>query len=71
MIRIIVRETDVGAAANVGAPVAITWKTFDVDAPEVEAHLRETVKENMAYVGREVVGVEVVDVKRGFAPCPR
>jgi hypothetical protein len=54
MLRIVVRESNCGAACNVGGPVDVTWKTFDVDLPELEAYLSEAVR----FQTREVVGVE-------------
>lgn len=50
---------DVGAAANVGGPIDITWKTF-TDADELEAWLREPLR---AYETREVSGVELIPVE--------
>ena len=55
MIRIVCRDTDVGAAVNVGGPVNLTYKTFDVELPAVEEWLREPI----AY-RREVIAVEIL-----------
>lgn len=57
MIRLIVRSTNVGAAANVGGPVDIGFKTFDIEAPELESYLSI----NQAYLSREVIGVELIE----------
>lgn len=57
MLRIIVRETDCGAACNVGGPVNSSWKSFDVELPEVESFLSE----KRQYMTREVVGVEIAE----------
>jgi len=58
VIRLIVRTNDFGAAANVGGPVNVTFQTFDVGAPILEAFLR--AKDGDLYCRREVVGVEVL-----------
>lgn len=56
-IRIIVTTTDAGAAAHVGGPVHITHKTFDIEAPELEAFMAEQ-KRSFEY--RCITGVEVL-----------
>ena len=56
MLRIIVRITDIAAAANIGGPVDITYKTFDVNLAEIETYIAR--KHQYSY--REVVGVEVI-----------
>ena len=56
MIRIIVQESCFAMAANVGGPVQVKCKTFDVDFPELEAFLTSEQK----YAERQVLGVEVV-----------
>jgi len=58
MIRLILSEADAGMAANVGGPVTITYKTFDIDAPEVEAWLKSPTS---SYAQRRLVGCEVLD----------
>jgi hypothetical protein len=60
VIRIIVLTDDAGMAANVGGHVETSWKTFDVDLPEVEAFLREPLRANWKYTSRQVKGVEVI-----------
>jgi len=55
MIRIIVVTTDYGDAANVGGPVHVDYRTFEVEAPEVEQYLNSGPK---SYGGRSIVGVE-------------
>lgn len=55
MIRLIVREDNCGMAANVGGDVHTTYKTFDVDLPDLEAYLR--VKET--WTERRLIGVEL------------
>jgi hypothetical protein len=54
VIRVICRETDINDAAHVGGPVHVTYRTFDVELPEVEAFLREATEWQI----RDVVGVE-------------
>jgi hypothetical protein len=56
-IRIIVREVETGAACNVGGPVNVSHKTFDIDAPQLEAYLRVA----QSYTTREVVGCELLE----------
>ena len=59
MLRIICCDVNCGAAANVGGPVHTAFKTFDVDAPEVEAFLLEFVGKG-GYTERSVTGVEIL-----------
>ena len=58
MIRIVVQVADAGMAAHVGGPVQTWCKTFDVEAPELEAFLGKDP--NNTYREKHVVGVEVV-----------
>lgn len=60
MIRVLVRTNDNGAAVHVGGPVNISYRTFDVVAPALEAFLREY--EAPTYTHREVVGVELLSI---------
>jgi hypothetical protein len=69
MIRLIIRDTHYGAAANVGGDVETRLKTFDVELPaEIEAYLREFTDERDKLLAenknrwwnREVIGVEVL-----------
>lgn len=55
-LRIILRETDDGAARNVGGPVNTEWFTIEIEAPLLETLLRQKGQ----YMRREVVGVELV-----------
>lgn len=58
MIRLIIKTEHRGAAANVlGASCDVSYTTFDVDLPEVEAYLLE-MKED-GYVNRSLVGVQL------------
>ena len=68
MIRIVIVTADHGAAANIGGPVESSVKTFDVEAPAVEAHLREfeyakdqtkRLKQQLWW-NRSVAGIEVL-----------
>lgn len=59
-----VKTCNFGDAANIGAQVTSKVKSFDVEAPELEAHLAEyeTAKESgkSVWFNREVVGVEII-----------
>lgn len=60
MIRIICRERDDRAVAACAADhPEVTHKTFDIEAPELEAWLKEPEAMNDHYVIRTVIGVEV------------
>lgn len=66
MIRVIVRTDEASMAANVGGAVNTTWRTFDIEAPELEAYLRENVG---TYGQRQCRGVELLEtVPRGDEP---
>lgn len=74
MIRLIIRDTDYGAAVNVGGGVETLFKTFDVELPaDVEAYLREFTDERDRLLAekkniwwnREVIGVEVLRKSEG------
>ena len=56
-LRVIVRSVDEGAAAHIGGPVDVDYKTFLIVAPSVEEFLRS----NSQWLKRRVVGVEIVD----------
>jgi hypothetical protein len=51
-------QSDAGMAANVGGPARVTYKSFDVDLPEVEHWLRAQNKMN--YVERGFHGIELI-----------
>jgi hypothetical protein len=57
MIRIVVQTDDASMAANVGGSVHTAIRTFDIDAPEIEAFLRADLG---AYTHRQIMGVEVL-----------
>ena len=59
MIRIVVIESDYGAAANIGGPVETTPHTFEIDHPEIERLLGNRGK----YTTVEIMGAEI------FSPC--
>lgn len=57
MLRIIVKTDDAAHVVNGGADHSLaSFKTFDVDLPEVEKHLRDMT----TYESRQVVGVELI-----------
>ena len=56
MIRVTVQTDDAAMAANVGGSVHSSYRSFDIDAPELEAFLRETIG---TYAQRQVVGWEL------------
>lgn len=62
MIRIIVATTDACRAAHVGGPVEVSYRTFDIDAPKLEAFMaeRHTWKKD-GMTDRTVVGVELLE----------
>ena len=60
MVRIIVQDNDFGEAANVGGPTHQSFKTFDVELPEVEAYLNE----KLTWVHRSVIGIELLQAER-------
>jgi hypothetical protein len=57
MIRIVCHEADAEMAGNVGGPVQQSYKTFDVDLPNVEAWLESV---SGIYKRRQVVGIEIL-----------
>lgn len=55
-LRIVCVETEYGRAANIGGPVAVAYKTFDLDAPpELATWLSGAGK----WLDRGIRGVEV------------
>jgi hypothetical protein len=58
-IRVIVQTCDAGMAANVGGSVMTTYRTFDVEAPELEAFLRGDLP-SRDYSFRQVSGWELI-----------
>jgi hypothetical protein len=60
MIRIVCSIADASMAANVGGPVQVAMKTFDVDLPELEQWL---TKRDHSYQERTFTGIEVIQPK--------
>jgi hypothetical protein len=58
MIRIVVQTNDAGMAANVGGDVLRGIRTFDIDAPALEAFLKR-YEEGM-YSNAHVIGAEII-----------
>lgn len=56
MIRVTVQTDDAAMAANVGGSVHSSYRSFDIDAPELEAFLQEKIG---TYAHRQVVGWEL------------
>jgi hypothetical protein len=61
MIRLIVHIADAGMAGNIGGPVQETFKTFDIDHPELEKLL--TPSEQHRYREAFVAGCEVLPIE--------
>lgn len=59
MLRIVVRTDDAAMAANVGGAVKTEYRTFEIEAPELEAFLREPTGKNWSYVERQAIGIEL------------
>ena len=57
MIRIIGVSADAGMAANVGGPVHLSHRSFDIEFPALEVWLAAAG----GYLQRSVQGVEVVE----------
>lgn len=57
-LRVIITTSDATVAAHVGGSVNVTHKTFDIEAPEVEAFMREGMNE---FSNRVIVGVEIIE----------
>lgn len=56
-LRVIVCESDAEAAAHVGGPVHVAYRTFDIEAPELEAFIRAP---RGSFMNRQVSGVEIL-----------
>jgi len=57
-VRLIVCIDDAAMAANVGGSVHTSYRTFDVDLPDVEALLRDRAN---GYTEARLIGCELVD----------
>ena len=62
MLRIVAKLDSCGMAANVGGSTLSTFKTFDVELPELEAYLRSC--DDQTYMHVQVIGVEVLRGER-------
>jgi hypothetical protein len=58
MIRILVQTDDAGMAGNVGGSVLSTFKSFDIELPELEKML--VIGKTNSYAHAQVIGVEVI-----------
>lgn len=66
MIRLIVRIDDAAMAAHVGGSPQTTYRTFDIEHPEIEALLRgggSNSQNDFSY--RTLVGAEIVEAGHG------
>ena len=62
MIRILAKDDDATMAANIGGSVLSTYRTFDVDLPEVEAWLIS--RQGNAYAQAQIIGWELLAATR-------
>jgi len=63
VIRVIVRTMDGSFGCHIGGPgtpAEFSYKTFDIEAPELERFLSEDVGRNGSGVSRSPVGIEVI-----------
>ena len=58
MVRICVTVADAGMAANVGGPVQVTMRTFDVENAELESLLN--IGNSSGYIQAHISGAEVI-----------
>jgi len=63
MIRLIVRVDDASMAAHVGGSPQTTYRTFDVEHPEIESLLRESGQKPNSFVMNTLVGAEIIPTK--------
>ena len=61
MLRLIVRIDDAAMAAHVGGSPQTTYRTFDIDHPEIEALLRGSGTNEFSY--RTLVGAELIEAR--------
>ena len=62
MIRIIVRIDEASMAAHVGGSPQTTYRTFDIDNPQIEALLRGGGANNQnEFSYRTLVGAELIE----------
>lgn len=60
MIRLIVRIDDAAMAAHVGGSPQTTYRTFDIEHPEIEALLRASGQKPNSFTMNTLVGAEVI-----------
>lgn len=63
MIRLIVRIDDATMAANVGGSVHTTYRTFEIDHPEIESMLRASGEKPNRFVYATLSGAAIDDEK--------
>jgi hypothetical protein len=61
MIRLIVRLDDAAMAAHVGGGPQTTFRTFDIDHPEIEKLLRASGKKPNEFSYAILVGAELIE----------
>lgn len=62
MIRLIVRIDDASMAAHVGGSPLVTYRTFDIDHPQIEALFRSGGGNNQnEFSYRTLVGAELIE----------
>jgi hypothetical protein len=69
MIRIIVKDMDLTASIYAAGQPQTVVKSFDIEAPELEAYIREfraiendaRASKSPLYASREIVGVEILE----------
>lgn len=62
MLRVVCCENEHTHTVHVGGPPSITYKTFDVDLPEIEAWLDKYKDQKQhSYNVRTIVGVERIN----------
>ena len=64
-MKILVRVDNAGMATNVGGSVETTYKTFDVELPDVEQYLRDA---RGTYSHANVIGVELLEPNAAYEP---
>ncbi len=60
MIRLIVRIDDATMAAHVGGSVQTTFRTFDIEHPEIKRLLQASGKKPDQYCYATLVGAELI-----------
>ncbi len=65
MSRLVGRIDDAAMAAHVGGYPQTTYRTFDIEHPEIEAILRASGQKPNSFTMNTLVGAEVVDSTGG------